>query len=309
MSWTSQIRAKSDWVTFEPGAVFIPSAIEIQNGTLIWTMNDPAFKVPRGSVLEKFRRLHKQPAQVICDFAREFGVAWFCQHHLPGSHGQIPFGRQFGLAECFPVATPAKNLRNAYEEDLDDYRKYSRAADAIVTAAAMVNSGEVPSDGTLTRFCFVNRPLSVNASAFPQFALLQTEPLEYPPSEEWLRNRNSVPRQFLLESARMQIEEEVSCWVAISQARPHVSWNYRSKTWRQTIRHSPWGVLGAVALALFTTVPLSQGWLICSVCGGSYEPRRPAVPGRNHCCKNCRYSKGHFALLKRQERAKKEKQK
>lgn len=37
---------------FEPGAVFVPSELRLQNGKLLWTMDNPVFRVPRGSVLE-----------------------------------------------------------------------------------------------------------------------------------------------------------------------------------------------------------------------------------------------------------------
>src|ERR1039458_2519345 len=88
---------------FEPGSVFVPSELQIRDSRLIWSMSPFGYTDPRGSVLEQFRRLHKEAPQKICDFAKTFGVAWFCQHHLPSSHAQVLFGAQFGLKSCFPV--------------------------------------------------------------------------------------------------------------------------------------------------------------------------------------------------------------
>jgi hypothetical protein len=261
---------------FEPGAVFVPSELHITNGKLLWTMDSPIFRVPRGSVLEKFRRLHREPDKASYDFANSFGVAWFCQHHLPGSHGQVIFGKQHGIDPCFPVGSSEAGLPWCFEEDLMDYRIYSRAADAIVTAAAMVNADQIPTDDVFLNFAFRKQTLIVD---------------------------KSVSKKHLLEAARNQIGNEINDWIAVSQGRPGLVWDRRGKSWSQTLRHSPWGVLGAVAFALLTTAPQSPGWLICSICGGSYETKRPSVPGRNHYCPRCRNSPEMWRRLKRQQRA------
>src|ERR1022692_1877532 len=247
---------------FEPGAVFVPSELRIQNGKLLWSMDSPAFRVPRGSVLEKFRRLHREPDEAIYDFASGFGVAWFCQHHLPGSHGRGIFGKQFGIDPCSPVRSSGLGGLE-FEENMMDYRVYSRAADAILTAAGTVNADQIPSDDVLQNF------------AFRQQAQIMDK---------------SVAKKYLLEAARVQIGDEINDWIAVSQGHPGLVWDRRRKSWSQTPRHSPWGVLGAVAFALLITVPQSPGWLICSICGSSYEPKRPSVPGRNHYCPKCRYT-------------------
>jgi len=262
---------------FEPGAVFVPSELRIENGKLLWTMDNPAFRVPRGSVLDKFRRLHRESDEYIYDFASGFGVAWFCQHHLPGSHGQIIFGRQHGFDSCFPVGSSGEaGMRSGLQEELMDYRIYSRAADAIVKAAGLVNANQVPSDGVVRNFAF-RKPRPIVAKG--------------------------IAKKHLLEGARNQIGNEINEWIAVSQGRPELVWDRRRKSWVQKLRHSPWGVLGAVAFALLTTVPQSPGWLICSICGESYETKRPSVPGRNHYCTNCRNTKEMWRRLKQQQRA------
>lgn len=198
-------------------------------------MDNPVFRIPRGSVLEKFRRVHREPDKAVYDFANGFGVAWFCQHHLPGSHGQVMFGRQYGLEGCYPVGLSIEvGLQSCYEEDLMDYRLYSRAADAIVTAAGMVNADEIPSDDVFRNFAFKSS------------------------HESWER----AFRGDACLRPRIQIGGEINDWIAVSQGRPELTWDRRQKSWSQKLRHSPWGVLGAIAFALLTTVPQSPGWLI-----------------------------------------------
>jgi hypothetical protein len=273
---------------FEPGSVFVPSDVEIRGSTVIWPINPLGFAVPRGSVLEQFRRLHTEASQRTCDFIRTFGAAWFCQHNLPSSHAEVLFGEQYGLKSCRPVTSQKPGF---YQEDIEDYLSYSRGADAIVTAAGMVNAGRRPGDDVFQSFVFENRPLEIDLIAFPKFASPD--------------GKTHIPERYLLDSARIRIADEVNLWVQVSQARPQLSWEPNRKSWSQRSVHSPLGVLGAIALALLATVPQSPGWLICSACGESYQPKRPAVPGRNHYCKNCRDKPKMWRLLKRQERARK----
>jgi hypothetical protein len=303
---------------FEPSPVFVPSEIHLRPGKLAWAMDRPAYKTPRGSILDQFKRLHKQPEGAVYDFAKSFGVAWFCQHHLPGSHGQVLFGKQFGMEPCGPVG--CDELPWCLEEDIWDYRRFSRAADSIVTAAGKVNVGQIPGDNILRNFVFEDQPLTIDVVAFPQFALSESARTRKVNKDGVGRTeagtvllaggpepvRSAKEKRFLLESARLVIAREVVQWLQVSQARPHLGWDYRRKSWSQTLRHSPLGVLGAVALALFTTVPQSGGWLICSICSESYQPERPPIAGRNHYCEECRGSHGMWRLLKQQQRARME---
>ena len=277
---------------FEPSAIFIPSESRIDGGSLYWTTRKPQFKTPRGAILEKFRRLHRQSDEKILDFVREFGVACFCRHGLPHSHAQIPFGRQFKMEECFPEARRfGADELDWFEEKLERYRRFSKAADLIVHAAATVNVGETPSSSIFEQFCYSPRPLRIASSAFPRYALRDPA-------------RKQTLQRVLLDSARIRIAEEVNSWVVVSQAGPRLGWDYQIRVWRRTVQHSPWGVLGAVALALLTSVPDESGWLLCSICSNSYPPDRPAVPGREHYCPDCRGSKKMWAYIKRKQRKK-----
>lgn len=285
-----------DWIApldtpFEPGAVFVPELVRVRDGVLLFDLGRPTFRVPRGSVLDRFRRLHGQTDQDICKFAGSFGVAWFCQHHIPGSHVQVPFGGQFGMEKCFPIRDSAEGFLQCHGESLDDYRRFSLAADSIITASGTVNAGEIPSNEIFASFAYENQPLTLDVAAFPRYAL--SDPAR-------------VPKQVMLDCARMRIAEEINVWIAVSQARPRLTWDHRGKGWSQGLLHSPWGVLGAVALALFTTAPQSQGWLLCSIpeCRQIYSPKYPAVPGRNHYCPKHKDTRAMWALLKRQARAK-----
>ena len=271
---------------FEPGEVFIPSDIRLKGDRLLWTMRKPGFKVARGSVLDRFRRLYKEPDAAILKFVEQFGVAWFCQHRLPGSHAQVPFASQFKMETCFPV----KAGEDWFEERIADYRRYSDAADAIVEAAGKLNLNQTPGDEVFARFRYAYRRLLIDLIAFPKFA-------SDPPTR--------VPARVRLDSARSLIAEEVNVWVAVSQAHPRLDWDSHRRVWRQVMKCSQWGVIGAVALALLTTVPASQGWLLCDICGDSYAPTRPPVEGRNKYCPTCRNSPEMWRRLKRKERERK----
>jgi hypothetical protein len=190
------------------------------------------------------------------------------------------------LKSCFPVTAQEQGY---YQEDIEDYRRYSQAADAIITATGMVNAGRLPDDDVLLKFAFENYALEVDKITFPQFARPD--------------GKTRIPERFLLDSARIQIAREVNCWVQVSQGRPELHWNPSRRSWSQRSGHSPLGVLGAIALALLATVPQSPGWLVCSICTESYQPDRPSVPGRNHYCRNCRGTSKMWRLLKHQARA------
>jgi hypothetical protein len=266
---------------FEPTAVFVPSEIDIDGDKLLWTMRAPKFVLPKGSVLERFVKLHAGTGEDILKFATCFGVGWFCNHGLPGSHAQTP--SLSDAKSCFPVARD--NVW--FEERLTDYLRFSRGAEAVVRSAGMVNSEQIPSDDLLMAFAHFNRPLVLNLMAFPHLAL---------------KNPERIPRRYMLDSARMQIAHEIDLWVQMSQARPHLDWNPQRKTWQQTIAHSPWGVLGAVGLAMFTTAPQAGGWLICSICGDSFPADRARPPERNKYCPDCRKSSRKWKFLKQQQR-------
>jgi len=183
------------------------------------------------------------------------------------------------MEECFPVKVDDL----WFEEGVEDYRSYSLAADSIVKAAAWVNAGEVPPDKVFRQFAYWNRPR-------PWFAL---------------GKRLGFPRHV---SARLQIADEVNDWIALSQAHPRLGWNAKARTWTQTMARSPRGVLGAIALALFTSVPQEGGWLKCSICPDVFRADRPRADGRNKYCPECRNSPKMWAFLKRQQRAEKRKE-
>jgi hypothetical protein len=174
-----------------------------------------------------------------------------------------------------------------FEEDISDYRRFSLAADSILSAGSMVNAGQIPGDEVLRNFAFANRPLTIDLMAFPRFAT----------------RTGRVPERFLLESARLRIGQEVNFWIQVSQTGPRLEWDHRRKAWAHKMRHSTLGVLGAVALALFTSVPESQGWLLCSICPQVYKPERAPTPGRQHYCPECRKSPEMWRRLKSQARA------
>jgi hypothetical protein len=272
---------------FEAGVVFVPSEVRIQGNKLIWSTSPLRYAVPRSSALDKFRRLHSEGSDKLLEFVKAFGVGWFCQHHLPSSHAQVLFGAQFGLKSCFPA--PAQEL-GCFEESLEDYRYYSHAADAIVKAVGMVNAARLPDDDLLLRFAFKNRALDVDKIRFPKF--LSSD------------GRTGVPTKVLLDSARIQIGEEVSSWIEVSQCRPELHWDHEQKRWLQRSGHSPLGILGAIALQLLAVVPQAPGWLVCDACAETYQAKRPAVPGRNHYCQDCRGTKEMWKFLKSQQRAK-----
>lgn len=255
---------------FEPSKVMVPSDIYIEEEKLHWSRTRCIFKSPRPTVLEQFRRLHEKPCQAVLKFVREFGVAFFCDHGLPISHGE------YGVTyKCFPVG---RDHHNWCTESLKDYRRYSLAADSVIKSAAMVNAGEVPEEYLFRQFAF-------NDLHDPLMPYLSKE------------NKKS------LENARNLIAEEVNQWISITETRPSLEWHSSSQTWHYTIRYSRLSVLGAVSLALLTAVSICPGWLMCSICSASYSPSRTPAPGRNHYCPSCRNSPEMWKLLKRQARA------
>lgn len=267
---------------FEPGEVVRQSEIEVADGKLSWSIRGLTNQRPKPSVLDKFRRLHQQTDDAIFSFVRDYGAAGFCSHHLPMTHAHIPHGKQFGLEEC--RAFVQRDLVYWFVEDLADYRRFSAAADAILEAAGLVNIEEVPPAATILKF--------LSGTGVWQ-AVAQPEP-----------PRGTPTKRAFLAATRLQIAQEINWWAAITQTHLRLESGRDGKTWTQRITHSPWSVLGAVAVALFTTVPQEDGWLPCSVCGDTFRISRRPAAGRNRYCPECRDSPKQWAHLKRLERAK-----
>jgi hypothetical protein len=273
---------------FEPGEVVRPVEIEVANGKISWSLRGLKTERPRASVLDKFRRLHQQSDDEIASFVRNYGAAGFCSHGLPMTHAHIPSGMQFGLDEC--AAWSKRGLESWYVEDLANYRLFSIGAEAVLEAAGLVNIEEVPPEATIGNFrSNVGRGLS---------RLAQTAEMQSRGA------RATVDKRARLTAARYQIAEEINWWAAITQTHLRLQSGRDGKAWTQSITHDPWSVLGAVAVALFTTVPQANGWLPCSACGATFRIERTPAAGRNRYCPGCRNGPMQWAHLKRLQREK-----
>jgi hypothetical protein len=272
--------ARLEGFPFEPGMVFVPDDLKLEGKRLLWRIG-PRFKRPRGSILQRFRTLHASEDDAsVLQFARDFGVACFCKHKLPGSHAQVFAGQQFGMEDCCPKAR-----EDGYEEeDVEDYRSFSLAADCILEAARSANTGQIPDDRLFSGFRLTRRPKVIGG-----------------------KPRRTPTRRAKLDAARQRIAYEVNAWISISAVRPQLQWVPAERAWKHTLAQSELGVLGAVALALLSTVPPVGGTqVICAACSRVYAPARATAPGRNNFCEKCRGTPKMWAVLKRQQRSREE---
>lgn len=252
----------------------MPGEIDLAGELLTWSARSAYYKHARPSMLADFVRLCDADDAAILSYARKWGVLNICEHGLPCSHNQYPYGLIDGVKPCLPqllTPLPAQGSDFRFGERLEHWRVWSRKAKALMTIGSHLNRRKLPRYGdweVIKGFC----------------------------ESPW--ETESRPYMKSLASARKELAWEVDHWIALSQVRPRISWNETVADWRCSLDALCTGpnLFGVLAVYLIGAIAApGRGIAICSSCAQPYIPERRPDPNRNNYCRHCQGKSGKQA--------------
>ena len=266
------------------GLVFVPREVKIVGDTLVWNAKDPRFKRTRSGMLNDFIALcddadnYGSVESAIAGFALKWGVLGLCEHGLPCSHNQYPYGLNERVRPCLPrlVDGPPDRAEFQFWESLDQWVEWSRRARAIVRIGAQLNLG---------RRAKREDWLIAKGLADPSGGLFLDD------AAANLKDLNAE---------RKELAEELDGWISLGQVRPRIEWR---RPWRFSLAAGSAGpnLFGVLALFMITEIA-NASIAICSSCCHAYRPERRIDPKRRNYCPACRGPTGRRAAVRDAQR-------
>jgi hypothetical protein len=247
------------------GSLIVPKEIELdtRRSMLVWSYVKGERLVPAGDsqILEKFITLSTASDEAILAYAKKWGVLGLCEEHgLPYTHNQPSLD---GRGGCFWHS--ADESGRFFMEPLDEWRRYSRAAHALIQIAAAIALGKPgPEEAWLIFFPQFNGSLQLTGSP------------------------EKVAKPWLIDS-RFHFQRLIDGWIKAGDVGPHFHWNKNTKQWQidLTGRGCP-NLFGLLSIQLMLAVAQKDGFAICSACHKSYIPEKQPPANRRRYCQNCR---------------------
>ena len=268
----------------QAGLLCSPRDIELDGQRLIWNAQSTRYKHTRSAILDDFIGLchafdncsadHYRSA--VLSYARKWGVLGLCEHGLPCSHSQPPFGLNDGVRPCLPMLVtplPAEGpYAVQYWEPLSVWYEWSRKAKALVNIAAQLNQGR--------------------KASFEDWNIVKGM------RDTGLGETQAEPYVTDLQTARRELAWELDGWISLGQVRPRISWNRTPAGWRFSLDAVSTGpnLIGILALYIASEVAgTGKGSAICSSCTKWYRLERRLNPKHRNYCPECRGESGKQA--------------
>lgn len=236
----------------QAGFCRVPSDMELSEGAIHWNLDGLQFVRPGVGLLAGFVELWDWGEPEIFDYAKKWGVLGICQHQLPASHNNYPFGAQYGANACCSLPSHRRGYVSA--DPIEDWRRLSKRVRAAQNLGGFLNQDKFgrPSDWKLLG---------------PSYA-----------PESQIRT---------LAEERVSLSRVLKDFLSIGQVRPSVNWDDEKGQWQIEFRaHSFPNLFGLIALNLLLSIS-GRDLVICSSCGNSYRPERRPDPSRRNYCPTC----------------------
>jgi hypothetical protein len=260
----------------QSGRLFVPRDIQLDGEFLSWLWVPPwassddkkvkrrvAYREAKPGMLAGFLRLHSATDIAILGYARRWGVLGLCEHWLPCSHNQYPYGAHDGVRSCLPMLTsPPEGSSFRLREPLAAWRVWSQKAQALINIGARLNQGKIA-------------------------GVEDWQALKELPSSPF----GTEPFMESVAMARDQLAFELDGWISIGQVRPRISWRKDQARFSLDAVSSGPNLFGLLALNIAVAIAAGhgeQGLAVCSACGLSYIPDRRPNPDRRNYCEKCR---------------------
>ena len=261
----------------DSGLLQIPSRIELHDGFLWWDWlgehNWMAERAPSAGLLWQFVALATVSDHDVLAYARRWGVLLICEHGLPGHVGNcelLGYAREFRGKElirdhfhpwamvCEPIAT---------------WRFYAVQARAILTVAARLHEGRVPTPDEwapiFMSFGLRELPAGMNWSG-------EVTPLKCQPPSRGLGKEPPWWDQSV-DFDRVQLAKVLNNWLAVAHVRFSISWGTPSQPGPPNVGVCGTSLFSAIAIQLVLAVARVAGFAVCSGCG-SPVPRHAPPP-------------------------------